>query len=189
MRVFVALDPSEEARDHLTRFLEPRWDHADGLRFTRPHTWHVTLAFMGSCPERALDDLIAGCADVARRSAPPAVALQGAGAFPDVSRARLLYAAVAAEPDLAPLAHAVRSVASKVGGAPDGGAFRPHVTLARTSPPRDATHWLHVLDTYAGPTWRPDGIRVIESHLTPGAPPRYDVLATLPWGVTAPEAP
>lgn len=180
MRLFIAVDPPQGAREDLVRFLEPRWEHADGLRFTRPETWHVTLAFMGNCPERVLEDLIDGCADVAAQSAPPTMVLHGAGAFPDVSRARVLYAAVGTEPDLSPLARSVRNIATTVGAAPDGGPFRPHVTLARQRP-ADATHWWRVLDTYAGPSWQPDGIRVYQSHLSQGSPPRYEALAVLPW--------
>ncbi|MFV0450623.1 MAG: RNA 2',3'-cyclic phosphodiesterase [Propioniciclava sp.] len=100
MRLFIAVDPPEAARADLTRFLEPRWEHADGLRFTRPETWHVTLAFMGACPARVVDDLIDGCATVAADTRPPTLALHGAGAFPDVVSARALYAAVDAPPEL-----------------------------------------------------------------------------------------
>ena len=48
----------------------------------------------------------------------------------------------------------------------------------------DATRWLRVLDTYEGPTWRFDRIRLVRSRLGqgPGGRPRYETAAELPLG-------
>lgn len=182
MRLFVALDPDERAREHLTEFLEPRWDAGDDLRWTRPESWHVTLAFAGDCPDDVAEALVEECADRAARTAPPTLRLAGVGAFPEVSRASLLYAAVHADPDLAPLAASVRRMASRLGAAPDGGRFVPHLSVARFRRPADATAWWRILETYAGPSWQPDGIRVVRSRLTAGGPPVHETLAVLPFG-------
>lgn len=181
MRVFVGLTLPDSARSHLESFLEPRRDAAEGLRFTGPDTWHVTLAFMGQCPDRVVDDLISACGEVAARHPAPTLRLAGANAFPEIGRARLLYAAVTADPDCAPLARSIRTAAQRIGAAPDGGAFVPHVTLARQNRGRDMTAWWRILDTYDGPPWQPDGVSVIQSHLQPGSPAHYEGLAVLPW--------
>lgn len=181
MRLFLALDPDERAREHLSDFLEPRWSVGEDLRWTRPESWHVTLAFAADCPDDVAEALIEACGEVAGRTSAPRLRLSGAGAFPDVSRASTLYAAVSAEPDLAPLARSVRAVASRLGAGPDGGHFVPHLTLARARRPADATAWWRVLDTYDGPDWRPDGIRVVRSQLTRGRPPVHQTLAVLPF--------
>ena len=77
-----------------------------------------------------------------------------------------------------------RAAAGKAGAAGDGGRFHPHVTLARTGRPVEATRWLRVLDAYRGPTWRADEVALVASHLGEGPRrrPRYEVVGTFPLG-------
>ncbi len=49
------------------------------------------------------------------------------------------------------LARGVRSACSVAGAAPEGGPFVPHLTLGRFSRAEEATRWMRVLSTYAGP--------------------------------------
>ena len=53
--------------------------------------------------------------------------------------------------ELRRLATGARSAAAKAGCEVDGGRFHPHVTLARTRRPVQATRWLRVLDAYPRP--------------------------------------
>ena len=184
MRLFVSLEPSPSAVEDLDDFLDVRRDAGDGLRWSSPDQWHVTLAFMGSAPDRVVEDVVSGVADAADRAAPVTLAFEGGGCFPDVTRARVLFAGVTDGAALAPLARAVRSASSVAGAAPEGGAFHPHVTLARFRRPADATRWVRVLDTYAGPPWTATEVAVVASHLPRerGPRPRHEVLARLPLG-------
>ena len=50
MRLFVAIDIPDEARRVLSDAVAPLRDRHDGLRWTRPATWHLTLAFLGDLP-------------------------------------------------------------------------------------------------------------------------------------------
>ena len=58
MRMFVALLPPDPVVEDLAEFLAPRQEAGDGLRWTVPDQWHVTLAFFGDVTERHLDDLV-----------------------------------------------------------------------------------------------------------------------------------
>lgn len=184
MRVFAALTPPEHVLEDLEDFLSPRRDDsaARALSWTHPDAWHLTLAFMGSARPDAVDAFVERLAEGALDVAPPPAQIRGGGAFPVVERARVLYAAV---PDaagaLGRLSERTRSAAAVSGCAPDGRAFVPHLTLARSRRPIEATRWVRVLDTYAGPAWTPTHVAVIESHLGPGRP-RYAVLAEVPIG-------
>ena len=185
MRLFVSLEPPASAVEDLDDFLDVRRDAGNGLRWSSPEQWHVTLAFMGSAPDRVVEDVVAGVAVAAGRAAPVPLALAGGGCFPDVARARVLFAGISGgEEALAPLARAVRSACSVAGAAPEGGPFHPHVTLARLPRPADATRWVRVLDTYAGPPWTASQVAVVASHLPRerGPRPRHEVLARLPLG-------
>ncbi|MBM6399112.1 RNA 2',3'-cyclic phosphodiesterase [Phycicoccus sonneratiae] len=183
MRLFVALQPPVDVVEDLGEFLEPRRD-VEGPRWSSPDGWHVTLAFAGAVPERVVEPLLDGVAAVAAGRAPVGLTVTGGGCFPDVARAKVLWAGVSDGGALAPLAAAVRSAVAVVGGAPDGGPFVPHVTLGRFGRAVDATRWVRVLDTYRGPSWVADEVVVVQSHLPRerGHRPRHEVLARCPLG-------
>jgi 2'-5' RNA ligase len=188
MRLFVSVEPPEDAVEHLDEFLSVRRSAGSLLRWSSPAQWHVTLAFMGSAPERVVEDLVDAVAGVASRTAPLALEVAGGGCFPDVTRAKVLWAGVAggtSEPDgLGRLARAVRSACSVAGASPEGGPFLPHLTLGRFPHAEDATRWVRVLQTYAGPPWVASEVTVVASHLPRerGHRPRHEVLARLPLG-------
>ena len=177
MRLFVAVVPPPGAVEDLDRFLEPRRDVA-GPRWSDPARWHLTLAFIPSAPERVLDGLGDRLQAVASGWSPTSLALAGGGCFPDVTRARVLWCGVRGGEALAPLARSVRSAAAVVGAAPDGGPFRPHLTLARFARPVEGTRWVRLLDGYAGPGWVADEVVLVQSHLPRrrGHHPRHEVV-------------
>ncbi|HEY7718133.1 MAG TPA: RNA 2',3'-cyclic phosphodiesterase [Pedococcus sp.] len=192
MRLFVALVPPEEALEHLAAFVEPRRDAGGPLRWTDPAQWHLTLAFMGHAPERVLDDLHVRLARVCSRHAPLPLRFAGGGTFPAPYAARVVWAGVEHEGDgLRHLARGIRGVCAKAGAAPEGGPFRPHLTLARCRRPVEATRWLRVLEGYAGPAWTASEATLVASHLGEGrgGRPRHEPLASFPLGRVAAPAP
>jgi 2'-5' RNA ligase len=183
--MFVAVAPPEPVLDDLEEFLAPRLEAGGELRWTDPSQWHLTLAFLPDVPDRRLDDLQERLERAAARRTPFEAALQGGGAFPNPYRARVLFAAVAVEgEELRRLATGVRAAATKAGAAPDGGRFHPHLTLARTRRPVEATRWLRVLDTYRGSPWRVEDVVLVESHLGEGprGRPRHETRAAFCLG-------
>jgi RNA 2',3'-cyclic 3'-phosphodiesterase len=184
MRVFAALVPPPDVLDHLADFLSPRLDDAaaQALGWTRRENWHLTLAFMGTARADAVDSFVERLAEGALDLPRPALSICGGGAFPGVERARVLYAGLTGDTGLLRrLSDRTRSAAAVSGCGPDGRAFVPHLTLARSRRPVEATRWVRVLDTYAGPSWTPTAVSVIESVLGHGRP-RYATLAEVPVG-------
>ena len=188
MRLFVSVEPPEDAVEHLDEFLSVRRASGPELRWSSPVQWHVTLAFMGSAPERVVDDVVDAVAGVAARTSPLALVVAAGGCFPDVTRAKVLWAGVgggeAELEGLGRLARGVRSACSVAGAAPEGGAFVPHLTLGRFPHTVDASRWVRVLDAYTGPEWVASEVSVVASHLPRerGHRPRHEVLARLPLG-------
>lgn len=207
MRLFIAIEPPEDAVADLEEFLDVRRGAGAEVRWSPPGQWHLTLAFMGAAPERVVEDLVERVGGVAARAEPLGLRITGGGCFPDVTRARVLWAGfegggadgsdavgapdvvdapdrVGAMTELEALARGVRSACAVAGAAPEGGPFRPHLTLGRFAPPRDATRWVRLLETYAGPAWVASEVAVVESHLPRdrGHRPRHDVLARPPIG-------
>jgi 2'-5' RNA ligase len=98
----------------------------------------------------------------------------------------VLYAGVLTDAEgsveLDRLATGARAAAAKAGTEVDGGRFHPHVTLARTGRPIEATRWIRVLDAYRGPSWSVEEIALVASYLGEGPRrrPRYEVLDSFP---------
>jgi len=180
-RTFVAIYPSAEAVEHLDAFLDVRRD-AGAFRWTHTAHWHLTLAFFEDVPDRSFDALVDGLeVAVGKRSAMTAE-IAGAGAFPHIGRAKVLWAGVDVDDaaELEKLAKGCRAAGATSGASPAGERFRPHLTLARINPPIEATKWVRLLDAYRGPSWSIDEIALVESHLGEGPKrrPRHEVVAT-----------
>jgi len=188
MRLFVCLEPPEDAVEHLDEYLGVRRGSGPEVRWSDPTQWHLTLAFMGSAPERVVEDVVTAVGDVAARGPRLELSVAGGGCFPDVTRAKVLWAgvdgSVEALESLARLARAVRSACSVAGAAPAGGPFVPHLTLGRFPRAQDATRWVRVLQECAGPPWVASDVAVVASHLPRdrGHRPRHEVLARLALG-------
>ena len=186
--MFVAVVPPESVVEDLEAFLAPRRDatRADAqLRWTLPEHWHLTLAFAEHVPDRSYDDLVARLERAARKRAPMPARITGGGAFPNVGRARVLFAGVETDAEeLRRAATGARAALAKAGVEVDGQRFRPHVTVARMRRPVEATSWVRLLDAYEGPPWPVEELALVASHLGEGPQrrPRYEVVETFTIG-------
>jgi RNA 2',3'-cyclic 3'-phosphodiesterase len=190
MRMFVAAVPPPEVLEDLEEFLSVRRDAA-AFRWTVPDQWHVTLAFLADVPDRAYDDLVERLSRAAHKRQPMRATIAGGGAFPNVGRAKVLWAGVDLDAtdldggeELRRLATGCRAAASKAGIGVAGERFKPHITIARTRNPVEATPWVRLLDGYRGPAYVIDEISLIASHLGEGPRkrPRYEVRETFELG-------
>jgi len=185
--MFTAVVPPEDVLEELEEFLAPRRD-ASPFRWTRPESWHLTLGFMGSVPDRSLEELAERLERAGRRRTPFTLTLAGGGAFPNPARAKILYAAVEAEAggseDVRRLATGGRAAATKAGAPVEGASSRPHLPLAPLNRPVEATRWLRVLSTFRSRDFVVDEMVLIESHLGEGPRnrPRYEVVGTFALG-------
>ena len=183
-RMFVAVVPPDEVVEHLEEFLAPRREAAP-YRWTLPEQFHLTLAFAAHVPDRAYDDLVARLERAARKRSPMEARFAGGGAFPNVGRARVLYAGVETDgEELSRAATGARAALSKAGADVDGQRFRAHLTLARMGRPVEATNWVRLLDGYSGPSWRIEEFGLVASHLGEGPHrrPRHEVVETFSLG-------
>ena len=186
MRCFVAIVPPEDVVEDLDEFCISRRAALPDLRWTDPVQWHLTLAFLPDVADADLDDLTDRLAEAATRRRPLQLRLSGGGVFPDATRAKVLWAGVAAPADdlaeLDRLSVGCRNAAAAAGTTVEGRGFTPHVTLARLGRPADASALLEVFGTYVGPTWRAERIELVASFLGEGPRrrPRYESIAEFP---------
>lgn len=184
-RMFVAVVPSEDAVEHLDGFLDVRRDTGE-LRWTVSEQLHLTVAFLAEVPDRKLDDLAERLERAAKRRTAFQTRIVGGGAFPNVVRARVLWAGLDLDEhgstELTRLANGCRAAAARSGIEVDGARFKPHLTVARVRQPHDVTRWVRLLGAYAGPPWPLEEVALVQSFLGQGprGRPRHEIVDTFP---------
>ena len=174
-RLFFALWPTEAQRNALAGATLDTV-RSGGGRPVPSLSLHTTLSFLGSVPERRIQDL----GSIARRVA----GASAVGAAPLLlefdhieywKKPRILCVVAQGEsPQVLALADALAKEAVGAGFNPDLKPFRPHVTLARkVSHPIPTTNMDPVV-------WRLTEFALVESRTEPGGS-AYRVLASFPW--------
>ena len=185
--MFVALVPPAAAIEDLDAFLEPRRASAP-FRWALSEQFHVTLSFLAAVADRQLDELVERLKRAGKRRTSFGTRIAGGGAFPNVGRARVVWAGLDLDEhgatELQRLATGARAAASRTGIPVDGQRFRAHITIARLGRPAEVSNWVRLLDAYAGPPWTADRIELVASHLGEGprGRPRYETVAAIPLG-------
>ncbi len=130
-RLFVALDLAEGMRAGIVAW--GRRELGDpALRVVRGESLHLTLAFLGWTPEKAvgrLGEIVGGL-----RSAAPTLELGDPVAKPSLRRARLFALPVTSAGAVALQAELQGALVAERLYEPEGRPFWPHVTVARVKP-------------------------------------------------------
>jgi RNA 2',3'-cyclic 3'-phosphodiesterase len=145
-----------------------------------PEAMHLTLVFLGNCPEPVLEAAHEGFQSL--HSAPFSLTLEGFGLF-GKDKPRAVWAGVAPSAELFHLQAKAETIARRAGCPIETRKFLPHVTLGRFPPPAplDAMRLERAIATTpfrAGP-WQVQDLTLWQSHLTPKAA-HYEVLARYP---------
>ena len=177
MRCFIAVTPPADVVSDIDRFLEPRRTAAESSlwRWSRPTTYHLTLAFMADHPGHRIEELTQALDEWAGRHSPLKMSIAGAGGFRSPERAKVLYLGVpgAAAVQLGEWSGQLRSLVTHHGGSPDGTGFRAHLTIARAQRAQKAGRLLQALDTYESREFVVPEVVLVESRLASRA---YEVL-------------
>lgn len=184
--MFVAITPPATALAELEAVVAPLHAVQPELRWSSPQSWHITLAFLGEVDEKIAARLATRLERAAGRHPGVDLLTAGGGAFPSVTRARVLWTGIRGDQQvLRDIAKSVAAGARRAGApSPDEARrFRPHITLARSKDPVNVRPHLDALTEYSGSTWPADRIHLIRSHL--GAQPRYESIGS--WPLRAPE--
>ena len=115
----------------------------DGLRWSPPEAWHITLQFLGAATPAQSDCVTTHLRAVT--SAPVPVNLQGLGFF---ERSGVFFAGVHLSPELIALQKAVVAATSHCGFKPEDRPYHPHITLARN---RGRENGIRALKPRVGP--------------------------------------
>jgi 2'-5' RNA ligase len=150
-------------------------------RKVEPENLHLTLVFLGDCPDPALEAAHDGFSALRERRF--TLALQGLGLF-GKDKPHTAWAGIAPSAPLMHLQAKVEIIARRAGCPLDTRKFTPHVTLGRFPPPPPADAMRLERAVAMGSAFRSEGWEVEEltlwrSHLTDKGS-HYEVLATYP---------
>ena len=138
IRAFVAIRLSAETERALHGLIDELRVPGDGISWAPRANLHLTLRFLGAAVDSGLiPPLIERLNAIAGETAPFAVAARGIGAFPDLSRPRVIWAALEGE-ELLALASRVEKAAVESGFEAERRPYSPHLTIGRV---RDLRRW------------------------------------------------
>lgn len=126
MRLFIGI-PMAEAVVHELASVRAKLERpGDGLRWSAPESWHVTLQFLGGTAPEQFQCVVSRLRAVASPLAP--VKLGALGFF---DRSGVFFASVQLSPELLTLQQQVVAATSRCGFVPETRPYHPHITLAR----------------------------------------------------------
>jgi RNA 2',3'-cyclic 3'-phosphodiesterase len=139
MRLFVALDITEEIRVRIGEFIEQLRGLAPDARWVSPESLHVTLKFIGEKPDAMVKDVENALNSISEKSLQ--ISFGGSGFFPTEKAARVFWVGIQADATLARLAADIEKALVPLGITDEKRAFSPHLTLARAGRGSGSPGW------------------------------------------------
>jgi len=130
VRLFVALQISDEIRSAVSELIRELRPLDDSWKWTRTENLHVTLKFLGEVAQDRVPSLVEILRNVPA-GFPIPMKFQSLGFFPNGRRPRVLWVGMAAPQALPKLAKAIDESLAKSGVAHEQREFSLHLTLAR----------------------------------------------------------
>ena len=180
VRVFTAIPLDAGVRRALREEATVLLDGTGNLSVVPEENFHVTLKFLGDVPREDLPSVHAAVEDAATLLVPGEVEVEGIGAFPDLARARVVWAGVSDPRGILSPVHArLNESFARLGAKREKKRYHPHVTLARVRGRFDGRRLAQRIEE-AGELWfGAQEVRTVAlflSELGRGGPARYTLL-------------
>lgn len=127
MRLFLGIPLSAAVTRELTALTTRLRSKENGLRWSAPESWHITLQFLGNTSQEQYSCLVDRLHEL--RSPPVPLQLESLGFF---DRAGVFFAGVRLTSELAALQQQVLAKTAQCGFPAEDRDYHPHVTLARS---------------------------------------------------------
>jgi len=184
-RVFLAIEIPDAVRQALSEPLEALQALAESIRINPTERMHLTLHFLGHLPRPVVERIPSDLAGAVSGHHRFGLMAQGVGAFPAITRPRVLWAGITGAdlPRLKALQAELGGGLRTAGVTVDGERFHPHLTLGRVRRPLRAPEravlreWSTRWDAATFGEVPVDRVRLMRSQLG-GGPPRYTTLTT-----------
>lgn len=131
MRLFTAVPVPSPARDELVSLLQRLRETGLPVRWVREQGLHITLKFFGEVGEPSISGLSEALARAAGGTGSIPITCHGIGAFPTLTRARVIWIGAEAPAALELLQDGIERACEPLGFPSEGRPFHPHITLGR----------------------------------------------------------
>lgn len=133
IRSFIAIPLAEEVLRGAVRLIQRLSDPGDGIKWVPTDNFHLTLKFLGEVDNTEVPDVCRVMREVCNEFSPFELAFAGTGAFPNLSRARVLWVGVEDKTEsLTRLANDLDKRLADLGFKREARDYSPHLTLGRT---------------------------------------------------------
>lgn len=177
MRLFVAVDLPEAAKESLDAAVAPLRAALPRARWVEPSRFHLTLAFLGETDGGRLPALSGALREKLEQEVGFRAHFSALGAFPNHGPVRVLWLGLEPSVRFVRLAELAQDGLRAAGVASDTKPFRSHVTLARCEPAWPAHRRVELDEPgsrlgerLAGLTFACDRVTLFSSTLGKGGP-------------------
>lgn len=146
-RAFIAIPLSETILSTIGKTQRQLAEHLPGIRWVRPDTIHLTLAFLGDISQESLESIGDSMLSIGEFFTPFEVWVAGLGAFPSRARPRVIWLGVERCSSLMKLQSMLAEMLATMNQPGDDRPYTPHLTLGRSRRPNPATG--HDLERFA----------------------------------------
>lgn len=176
LRSFVAIELPSQLQNAILKSTAPLWNTLPGhiVRWVAPKNIHLTLKFLGDVSPANLERLAEALKAEAAAHEAFTMSAGRLGAFPTVSRARVIWIGLDAPTALPALQRGVEAVSARMGYPPEERKFSPHLTIGRVNQSATAADLLKLraaleatkVETLG--TVTVDAVHIFKSDLQPG---------------------
>lgn len=182
IRAFVAVTLDSKVIDQIAAASHQLRPEITGVRWVTPANFHLTLKFLGSIDDAAIEPIGATLREQLRLFPRFTINAKGLGVFPGPKRPRVLWVGLTGD-RLVSLASRVESALGPLGFTPEGRKFTPHLTIGRwrdaDRAPKSLGRQLENWQARDFGTSNVESVKLIQSMLKPeGA--SYNYLITVP---------
>jgi len=165
MRLFIAIDVSDEVRRAAAELMAKLRASGADCKWVEPENLHLTLRFLGETPAEKIAEVKALMLQACRKP-PLAIIFEKLGAFPSWNDPRVIWVGVGQG------AGELSALAGELGPDPEGRAFSAHLTIGRVRSRRHLAELRRAAASagFARLAQRADRLILFESRLTPRGP-------------------
>lgn len=149
IRCFVAIEIPSTIKDRLAQIQDILRESIRQASWVNPKNFHLTLKFLGEVEQSQLDTVEDAIGQVAMNHAPFALQVGGIGAFPNLTRPRVLWCGVKiGAAQINELAREINLELDWCGYPRDERTANPHLTIARIKGRQDLRPFADTFNRY-----------------------------------------
>jgi 2'-5' RNA ligase len=173
-RLFVAIELPDDAKQELGKLQNKLHNEGlDGVKWVFPQSLHITLKFLGYTDQEKVEEINHALNSVSKQFDAFTIGFKRLGAFPALSRARVLWTGLTGEIGrLQMLAGEVERAMNDLGFEEEKRKYSPHLTLARVQPSTTPFEQQKIAEVIGGMEYtslvqvRVNAISLMRSHLS-----------------------